>query len=177
MIETERLQLVPYTSAQLIALISEPALYEELAGFPLADGMHEMYSSGAVSQAWIDGLRKIEGTDPWQLGFAVVHREAGVMMGSGGFKGPPDTDGSVEIAYGIAPAFQNRGHATEVAKALVTYAVADSRVRSVIAHTLPEPNASTKVLKRCGFEFRGEVVDPEDGLVWRWEMPVETRSQ
>jgi hypothetical protein len=25
------------------------------------------------------------------------------------------------------------------------------------------------VLDQCGFWHRGEVVDPEDGLVWRWE--------
>jgi [ribosomal protein S5]-alanine N-acetyltransferase len=27
-----------------------------------------------------------------------------------------------------------------------------------------------KVLTRCGFERTGQVVDPEDGLVWRWEI-------
>jgi hypothetical protein len=38
-----------------------------------------------------------------------------------------------------------------------------------IAHTLPEENASTRALRRNGFLFAGEVMDPEDGLVWRWE--------
>ncbi len=40
---------------------------------------------------------------------------------------------------------------------------------SLGAHTLPAPNASTRVLAKCGFERTGEVEDPEDGLVWRWE--------
>jgi len=26
-----------------------------------------------------------------------------------------------------------------------------------------------RVLECCGFECVGEVMDPEDGLVWRWE--------
>jgi RimJ/RimL family protein N-acetyltransferase len=39
----------------------------------------------------------------------------------------------------------------------------------VRAHTLPERNASTRILEKCGFTFRGEILDPEDGLVWRWE--------
>jgi hypothetical protein len=38
--------------------------------------------------------------------------------------------------------------------------------------TLPEENASNKALKRNGFGFAGEVDDPEDGLVWRWERPL-----
>jgi hypothetical protein len=26
------------------------------------------------------------------------------------------------------------------------------------------------VLTRCGFEHIDEVMDPEDGVVWRWEI-------
>jgi hypothetical protein len=43
-------------------------------------------------------------------------------------------------------------------------------VKLVRAHTLRTPNASTKVLKKCGFEFVGEVFEPDDGLVWRWHL-------
>jgi RimJ/RimL family protein N-acetyltransferase len=52
---------------------------------------------------------------------------------------------------------------------MVSFASADDRVSLVCAHTLPEANASTRVLTRCGFRRIGEVIDPEDGLVWRWE--------
>jgi RimJ/RimL family protein N-acetyltransferase len=41
-----------------------------------------------------------------------------------------------------------------------------------IAHTLPEENASNRALRRNGFTFSGEVDDPEDGLIWRWEKPL-----
>jgi hypothetical protein len=30
-------------------------------------------------------------------------------------------------------------------------------------------NASTRILERIGMTLIGEVVDPDDGLVWRWE--------
>ena len=56
----------------------------------------------------------------------------------------------------------------EAANALFAYAV-DGGATLVIAHTAPTANASTRVLAKCGFEFRGDVVDPDDGLVWRWE--------
>ncbi len=75
----------------------------------------------------------------------------------------------VEIAYGIAPEHQGRGYATEAAEALVTYALASGEVRIVRAHTLPELNASGRVLVKCGFRYVGEVIDPEDGLVRRFE--------
>ena len=81
----------------------------------------------------------------------------------------PSFDGVVEIAYGVKPEHQGNGYATEAAAGLVKYAFA-SGVHTVRAHTLREPNASTRVLGKCGFQNVGEVVDPDDGLVWRWEL-------
>ena len=63
----------------------------------------------------------------------------------------------------------SRSNATEAAEGLASFAFGSGRVRVVRAHTLPEPNASTRVLAKCGFRYIGEVIDPEDGLVWRWE--------
>jgi RimJ/RimL family protein N-acetyltransferase len=91
------------------------------------------------------------------------------VIGSAGFKGAPDASGMVELGYGIVPAYEGRGYATEVATMLVAWAFASGEVRVVRAHTLPETNASTRVLGKCGFGFEGEVEDPEDGRVWRWE--------
>jgi hypothetical protein len=42
-------------------------------------------------------------------------------------------------------------------------------VKLIRAHTLPQINASTRILTKCGFDRIGEMIDPEDGLVWRWE--------
>jgi RimJ/RimL family protein N-acetyltransferase len=79
----------------------------------------------------------------------------------------------VEIAYGIVPTYRGKGFATEAAQGRTRYAFASGRIRVVCAHTLPERNASTRVLAKCGFHWVGEVVDPEDGLVWRWEKQEE----
>ena len=56
------------------------------------------------------------------------------------------------------------------------YAFESGRIRLVGAHTLPTPNASTRVLTKCGFERIGEVEDPEDGLVWRCEFGGTSKS-
>ena len=82
-------------------------------------------------------------------------------------------DGNYREISGVCtlPEYQGRGYATEAATALVEFALSDPRVQTVRAHTLPEPNASTRVLTRNGFRHLGEVMDPEDGRVWRWELP------
>ena len=170
--ETDRLQLVVHSPAHLLALIDGVAQFEEQTGRRAADGLRDFMVSGDISAVWLDRLRAATVADPWVHGFGVVHRESGSVIGTAGFKGPPDEDGTVEIAYGIVPAYEGRGYATEAAAALVEFAGESGRVRLVRAHTLPTPNASTRVLAKCGFEHMGEVIDPEDGPVWRWERAL-----
>jgi RimJ/RimL family protein N-acetyltransferase len=146
--------------------------FESEAGLPLADGLREFFVSGDVSPAWLEQLRVAPGPDPWTLGFAVVHRDEGRVIGSAAFKGPPAEDGVAEIAYGIAPGYQGKGYATEAARALVAFALERVDVTLIRAHTMPENGASGRVLAKSGFQYVGEVIDPEDGLVWRWERPI-----
>ena len=121
-----------------------------------------------VSPDWLAALRASDPADPWRHGFSIAHRETGHNIGSCCFKGPP-ADGVVEIAYGIEPEHRGNGYATESAQALTNFAFSQN-APTVCAHTLPEPNASTRVLTKCGFTHIGPVIDPEDGLVWRWEI-------
>jgi len=121
-----------------------------------------------LSADWMARFNASTATDPWVHGFRMVHRNGGKVVGTCAFKGPP-ADGVVEIAYSVEPEEQGKGYATETARALVAYAFTFDEVRVVRAHTLPETNASTRVLAKCGFQHVGDVVDPEDGPVWRFE--------
>jgi [ribosomal protein S5]-alanine N-acetyltransferase len=169
MIETARIRLQPHTPAGLLALMESAERFEEVTGLALADGLRGFLVSDEVPAAYVAALRTAPSANPWVHGFAVVHRASAQAIGTSAFKGEPDADGAAEIAYGIVPEFENQGYATEAAAALVRFASKDPRVRLLLAHTLPEANASTRVLTKCGFTFVGEVVDPEDGPVWRWE--------
>ena len=163
--------LLPCHAEHLLVLIEQPDRFSDIAGYTAAEGMAGFFDVAYISPKWLAALRTAAGPDPWRHGFFVVEREARQIVGTAGFKGAPDAEGVVEIAYGIVPARQGQGFATEAAEALVRYASADARVRLVRAHTLPEANASTRVLTKCGFRHVGGVIDPEDGPVWRWERP------
>jgi RimJ/RimL family protein N-acetyltransferase len=91
------------------------------------------------------------------------------LVGWGGFKGPP-RDGVVELGYEIASVRQGRGLATAAVRAMAHEAFADERVSAMLAHTLPEHNASNRVLEKAGFRYDGTA--EEDGeAVWRYVKP------
>ena len=156
-IQTENLTLVLQTPEQVLAWI------EEMSPSVRAQ----------ISPDWLTRVRALTSADPWTCFFRMIHRASDMVIGQCGYKGPPSTDGVVEIAYGVDPDYQDRGYATEAARALVAQALGTDDVRIVRAHTFVEANASTRVLTKCGFERVGEVMDPEDGLVWRWEIHKE----
>jgi RimJ/RimL family protein N-acetyltransferase len=147
-----KLELVPRTSDEVRAMIA---------------GMSPDMKA-QLSADWLALLDAATTSDPWVHGFVARLRGTGDVVGEGGFKGPPRS-GTVEIAYGTDPEHRGRGYATETAAALVEFAFAFDDVRVVRAHTLPASVASQRVLTKCGFRQVGEVIDPEDGLVWRFE--------
>ena len=122
-----------------------------------------------LSADWLARFHASTAPDPWVHGFSLVHLESGETVGQCGFKGPPDAEGMVEIAYGVNSDQAGKGYATEAARALVAYAFSFDQINLVRAHTLPQSNASTRILAKCGFQYIGEITDPEDGLVWRFE--------
>ncbi len=174
--KTNNLELVPHAPEHLRALIEGPEQYESRFGIRPAQGLRDFIVSADVSPAYLARLNAATEADPWTHGFALVHPASRLVIGMASFKGPPDADGVVEIAYGVVPAYQGKGFASEAAHALVLFAFASGRVRMIRAHTLPEPNASTRVLMKCGFTRVGELMDPEDGLVWRWEKYNEVQD-
>ena len=106
--------------------------------------------------------------DAW--GTHLFFDDDGALVGFGGFKGRP-RDGEVELGYAVAPGRQGRGLATAVVEQLVRRA-GEAGVHIVSAHTLAEENASTTVLRKCGFARAGELREP-DGVVWRWERALD----
>ena len=107
------------------------------------------------------------GDTPWGPRL-FVSGEPPELVGWGGFKGPP-RDGVVELGYEVAESRRGRGLATAAVRAMVAEAFADDRVDAVIAHTLPERNASGRVLEKVGFRFDREAREA-GAVVWRFRL-------
>ena len=168
---TDRLYLRAFTLPDYeAAALGDEALAAQL-GAPVAPGWLEFPDA---IQFWLQHARTEPDLLPWML-YGYFDRTTHTMVGGGGFKGRPSAEGVVEIGYGLAPAYRGQGLAVEAARALAAWAYEQPDVRLVIAHTLPENNASTDVLRRAGFRHVGEVQDPDDGLVWRWELAPPVR--
>jgi RimJ/RimL family protein N-acetyltransferase len=63
--------------------------------------------------------------------------------------------GAVRIAYMVAPAWRNGGHATSGVAAVVR-AQFDAGVDAIIANVFTDNDASARVLTRLGFAYEGE---------------------
>ena len=175
-IQTKNLILAPHLPRHLRALIRSEEEFEDTAGLRVAAGIRDQLLS--ASPDFMERLESSKQSDPWQCGFAVIHKIDNMLIGMCGFPGPPDANGIAEIAYGIAPSYQGKGYATEAAAAMIQFASEDPRVKGICAHTLAETNGSTRVLQKCGFIKTGDAVDPENNLpIWRWERGLSSRAE
>jgi len=92
----------------------------------------------------------------WDTFWFFVEKTKRIVMGSACFKGTPDSEGSVEIGYGISPDFERKGLTTEAVQALVSWAFLDYRVQIVRAETLKDNLASQAIVKKCGMVYERE---------------------
>lgn len=164
--EFKPIRLLPLDEAKLEELLRD--VEGGLCGL-CSNGREVRDFLSPVMQQSLDFHRRVASPPPWH-GYLGVKSDAKRLVGVCGFKGKPSAMGEVEIAYGTVPGFEGRGHATGMAAALVAIAFKSPEVRRVVAHTLPECNASGRVLQKVGMTNVGEVMDPEDGKVWRWEI-------
>lgn len=146
--------------------VQNPAALEEHIGAHIASGWEDFAGAMKVSLEKLQANPALAG---WWTHLLIVGQPP-MVAGVCGYTGPPSADGVVEIAYGIAPSYQGQGLATLAAAELTRRAFDDVRVRVVCAHTLPEHNASTRVLEKLGMRFAGFANDPDEGPVWRWEL-------
>ncbi len=113
----------------------------------------EMYSESGFVRPWI--------------GYLAVEEKT--VVGTCAFKSKPVND-RVEIAYFTFPGNENRGLATEMAKQLVATGKKEHPKLTIFAQTLPENNASTKILEKLQFKKARTINHPKDGDVWEWEL-------
>lgn len=166
-IETKNLKLISCDTEILKAAIQGDEILAKKINVTVQDNWTEF--GVAALQYSLDRLTESKEESGWWTYFP-VHKQDNKLIGSGGYKGKPSSDGTVEIGYEIAPDYRNQGLATEMTKGLIENAFRDDRVKLIVAHTLGQDNASTKVLQKCGFKKVEEINDPDYGLIWKWEL-------
>lgn len=166
-IGTARLRIWAGDAASLRASMLPVAEFAAAIGEPVAEDWPPLYwDAGAVE--WICG--KIE-RDPGELFWRprFVQLIGGLVVGTVGFKGPPDEVGFVEIGYGVVTSHWRRGIASEAVAAMIGWASGRPGVRGLCAHTLTGDPASSGVLRKAGFVFVRTTDDPTDGRIDRFE--------
>lgn len=152
MIETSRLRLVPATMELARAEMGDRRQLGQL----LRAYVPENWPPEAVGDALPTLLTCLEAAPDrvgWFGWYALAATEVvalPVLVGSGGFKGPPHA-GEVETGYSVLPQYQGKGYATEMVVGLVRWALKHAEVDRIVAETEWANPASVRVLLKAGF--------------------------
>ena len=102
-----------------------------------------------------------------------VLRDGEVIIGSVGFHDRPDADGMIEIGLGVEAACRGNGYAQEMLHGMWSWITTDPEVR-ILRYTVAPDNApSQAIIRKLGFEFRGQQIDEIDGPEDIFELSAE----
>jgi [ribosomal protein S5]-alanine N-acetyltransferase len=135
-LQTQRLKIVPCTDDSLSKYATE--------GFKFGSHINNY-------------LKKLK-EDPSLIGWGVwlvINKDDNTIIGDIGFKGKPDSENIVEVGYGIVPAAQNKGFATEAVNEILKWAFSSDSVKKVVAECLIDNISSIKVLEKLNMKRIG----------------------
>jgi [ribosomal protein S5]-alanine N-acetyltransferase len=159
---TPRMHLVPATVELLQAELRGAASLSAFIGaYVPADWPPDLYDEKAIRWT-IDQLSRPGADGRWYTHYFVLQSKSSapdVVIGVGGYTGPPDPAGVVEIGYSVLSAYHRNGLATEAAAGLAQNAFLKG-VKVVAAHTLEADPASGGVLTNNGFRMVGAGAEP-----------------
>ena len=169
-LQTQRLTLVPF-ALEFIDALERRDDAEALIGAAIPQDWPEAELSGLLSLYgdWLRDDPSVVGYGPW----VVIARGDRIVVASAGFVGKPDPDGTIELGFGTRTDYRNRGYASEAARALVDWGLAQPDVERVIAKCDPDNYPSVRVLEKIGMQRVG---DADGQLLWQTDVsPAATR--
>lgn len=165
-LETKRLRMISWNRDLALAAMDSAAGLSRLLGIDVPRGFpNEPVKNGVLPRT----LRELE-CDPGYGRWSgiIVHVSDAIVIGSMGFKSPPDELGTVEIGYDIIPKYQGQGYATEMARGLIEWGFCHAGVRQVTAECLVGNAPSIRVLEKIGMS---RVAQTEDMTRWQLSKP------
>jgi ribosomal-protein-alanine N-acetyltransferase len=172
LIHTQRLKLIPATIELVDADLKGRAELERVLGVIIPESWPPEFYDPPALEYTITQLQQ----DPEQIGWWLYYfvraedNMPAIAIGVGGYKGPPDAEGTVELGYSVLPEYRRQGYATEATLGFVAHAFVHEQVQRVIAETLPQLTASIRVLQKSGLTYIGP--GSEEGVI-RYELKRE----
>ncbi|WP_082451770.1 GNAT family N-acetyltransferase [Paenibacillus ihuae] len=124
----------------------------------------ETYSIGKHIVNYLDNLKEDTELLGWGVWFVYLN-ENNQVIGDIGFKGKPDSQGTVEVGFGIIPEMHNKGIATESVGAIIEWALSSRKVKKIVAECLIDNLPSIKVLEKLKMTRTGI----KNGMI-NWEI-------
>lgn len=160
-IQSQRLQMIPLTRAQLLLLKQDRKLLELSLGLiPSAMKIDPLYVKeidDAFDNFWLPNTLAFPQKHLWYTAWEIVLKSANTIIGGMGFAGYPNEAGEAEIGYMIDVNQHNKGFATEALKLLSQWAFTHDFVRAIIVHTYADNLPSRRILDKCGFSLINDV--------------------
>jgi len=138
-VKTERLNIYPLSDSEM----------ENLIIVELDAETKREYSE------MLDGCKQNPEQRIWHAVWNMqLNDETSRSVGDLSFKGL-DSNGVVEIGYGIKKEYEGKGYMTEAVTAMVGWAIEQIGVNNIEAETDPDNKASQRVLEKTGFHLNG----------------------
>ena len=158
-LRTDRLYLIPCSLGMAKSLVNYGAVtdYQKAENWPSQD-----------IEDFLPYYIELLESDPLLLGWGVwlmVHEGQRKIIGDLGFKGKPDTNGIVEIGYGIAPEYKRKGYTFEAVESLVGWAFGQNTVNKIIAECAEDNIPSIRLLEKLGMQK----ISSTNGML-QWEL-------
>jgi len=155
---TDRLILYPLSDSEI----------EEVIAAEPDEGMKQAYSE------MLAGCRQHPKQRIWHSVWNMQLKDnATITVGDLSFKGL-NSNGMVEIGYGIKQEYEGQGLMTEAVLAMVLWASAQPGVSSIEAETDPGNLASQRVLEKAGFVLNGQL--GEEGPRYEWKGTINSQN-
>ena len=145
MLSTERLIIRPFLEDDYIDLheyLSLKETYQYEPGEPIS-----------LEESKKIALERAKGADFWAV--TVISNNKKLIGHISFIQTEPKHFLTWEIGYIFNPAFQNKGYASEAARAIIIYAFTKLGTHRVVGHCNPENIPSWRVLEKCGMKREG----------------------
>ena len=153
---TERLELIAATLEHINAELNDLIFFASMINAEVSTewppGEYDKNAQEYFRDLLMKGGEVLIGWLGWYAIKPSEENQSAVLIGAGGYFGPPSETGELEIGYSVVPSYQKKGYATEIVKALVDIVGKDSRVKRILARTTDSNKASCKVLEKNGFK-------------------------